>query len=240
MDDSNEMKESSPFRRRSVVRFLTPLDDTDSDQQQIAPLNYNYGAVDDLGGILEDEELHLPLTRTKYPGGDDEESGTSDDSDNDEDNSLLSDLTNGSFHLGGLSKKMSVRNIMVNERMTSSFLAHGDDYELVPTQLKNNVRMVEDLNLIDNGKGRLYMSQYSYFNNGNDLKFALTVRPDIYRRVMNEVNDAFTVPCGLYFCCHGGDAAHTGVSHNDYVDIKMAWFIFAVVIGLLMAVDLLV
>ena len=48
-----------------------------------------------------------------------------------------------------------------------------------------------------------------------------------YRRVLAEVNDSQEVPCGLYFCCHGGDGAHTGVSHDDRVDIRLAWVALA-------------
>jgi hypothetical protein len=197
----------------------------------------------DLGNILEDEEIHAPLAA--YPG-DNEEIGTADESsssyddDDEELEARLSNISVESFHLG-VSTRMSCRNIMVHERRTSSFLAHGENYELVPTQLKNNVRMVEDVDLIDDtNQGRLYLARYSFFNNDHDLKYALTAQPDIYERIMTEVNDAFNVPCGLYFCCHGGDSAHTGVSHNDYVDIKLAWFFFLAVIGFLLAIEFLV
>ena len=37
----------------------------------------------------------------------------------------------------------------------------------------------------------------------------------------------------LYFCCHGGDAAHVGVSHDDYVDIRLAWFLVFVLFSVL-------
>lgn len=216
--------------------------------------NYQYGSfansttpegtlksVSDLGDILEDEELvvesshHTPRNNSHYASDDDASDGSSFFDEDEDDEAHLSQLTSQSFHLGA-STKMSARNIMVHERPTSSFMEHGDEYELVPTKLKNNVRMVEDVNLIDD-KGRLYLAKYSFFNNGHDLKFALTVQPDIYEKILREVNDAFSAPCGLYFCCHGGDGAHTGVSHNDYVDIKLAWFFFVFVIGVLLAVE---
>jgi len=190
----------------------------------------------DLGDIHEDESLRESMTAAAI----DEEAASEDssyycDEDLDERLSALSNV--GSFHLGG-STKMSMRNIMIQERQTKSFVKHGEDYALVPTQLKNNVRMIEDVNLIDGaGKGRLYLARYSHFNNSHDLKFAMTVQPDIYARMMSEVSDAISLPCGMFFCCHGGDGAHTGLSHNDFVDIKLAWFFFVIVIGSILAVD---
>ena len=230
-------------------------------QYQTPPKNENYGSIADpsphrgphhntlfeeaasvgadLGDIKEDEQLLAPLTTGDEDDEDDNESecgSDGEDYDYDEEEHISSI---GRFRLGA-STTMSARNIMVHERRTSSFMNHGAEYELVPTQLKNNVRMVEDVNLIGDAKGRLYLARYSFFNNCHDLKFALTVQPDIYERIMSELNDAFTVPCGLFFCCHGGDGAHTGVSHNDYVDIKLAWLFFLIVLGFLLAVDFLV
>jgi len=65
----------------------------------------------------------------------------------------------------------------------------------------------------------------------------MTVQSDIYTRILDEVNEARTVPCGLYFCCHGGDGAHTGVSHDDYVDIKLAWIIVAFLFAILLMIE---
>ena len=241
MEDSSE-SESSPFRgRSSLVRFLNPLEDATSEHQ--GP--QNYGSVNglgfdgtvsgDLGDILEDEEMHATLSGTCDPSDD---SDATDDSSFDEHEveARLSELSDESFHLGGTTR-MSHSNILVRERRTSSFIAHGDDYELVPTQLQNNVRMVEDVNLLHGGGGRLYLASYSLFNNGHDTKYAMTIQSDIYKRILNEVNEAHNVPCGLYFCCHGGDGAHTGVSHDDYVDIKLAWCVFLIIIGCLLAIE---
>jgi hypothetical protein len=194
---------------------------------------FDSGNLDD---IIEDEELHAP-----HPMGDINSNGDADsyyDSDEEAMANIaqLTTTSEESFHLG-VSTRMSSRNIMVHERSTSSFIEHGDAYELVPTQLKNNLRMIEDVNLLGENKGRLYLARYSAFQNAHDLKFALTVPPDIYSRVLTEVNDAYTVPCGIYFCCHGGDGAHTGVSHNDYVDIKLAWFFFGFVLLMLLAAE---
>ena len=254
MNDSNEIKDSSSPRGpilgglANLIGFDNNSGNDDSDEQLNDTSNYGYGSVgssyldnsaatlvasnNSLGNILEDEELLAPIP------SDDE--GLADTSDDDEElDGRLSQISAQSFHLGD-STRISNRNIMVLERRTDSFLNHGDFYELVPTQLKNNIRMIEDVNLIDNSKGRLYLARYSFFNNGHDLKFALTVQPDIYKRIMSEVSDAVSSPFGVYFCCHGGDGAHSGVSHKDYVDIKLAWICFGAVMIMLMAIDLLV
>ena len=255
MEDStsSEIDDSSPLiSLPGLAKYLSPGRKSDAEATKS---EYTYGSMAeserrnstslldvpanaDLGNILEDEELHDPVTTVNEEVG---ESGYF-DSDSDSDETLdasSSHLSSESFHLGS-STRMSARNIMVHERRTESFLEHGEDYELVNSQLKNNVRFVEDVNLIDDAKGRLYLAKYSFFKNCHDLKFAMTVQPDVYEKIMKEVSDSFNIPCDLYFCCHGGDGAHTGVSHNDYVSIKLAWFFFAVTIGALMAVEFLV
>lgn len=212
----------SRFALEKTVSVGADLGDIQEDEELLAPLAYENGNINDGGGDGDDEE-------------DDEDYDSDEDYDYDEE-AVLASIDK--FRLGA-STTMSTRNIMVHERRTSSFHEHGEHYELVPTQLKNNVRMVEDVNLVGDAKGRLYLARYSFFNNCHDLKFALTVQPDIYERIMSELSDAFTVPCGLFFCCHGGDGAHTGVSHNDYVDIKLAWLFFSIVLGTLLAIDCL-
>jgi len=134
--------------------------------------------------------------------------------------------------------RVSVNNIMANRSRTSSFKVSNDVYEMVPTQLKDNVKLVTDPNLYENERGKIYYSEYSFYKNRHEPKYALTVQSSIYRQIWNEVNEAYSVPCGLYFCCHGGDGAHTGVSHGDYVDIKLAWCILIVVFGALLTVQI--
>lgn len=73
-----------------------------------------------------------------------------------------------------------------------------------------------------------------FYNKEEKPQYALTVNSDIYQKILAEVNDAHRVPCGLYFCCHGGDAAHTGVSHDDYVDIRLAWALVFIIFGVLL------
>jgi hypothetical protein len=140
-----------------------------------------------------------------------------------------------SFHLGN--KRLSTRNIMTSPRRTSSFQDFGEVYEMVPTQLKDNVKLVTDPNLYDHEQGKMYFAEYSFYKNSHIPKYALTIQSSIYRQIWDEVNEAYSVPCGLYFCCHGGDGAHTGVSHDDYVDIKLAWFILILVFGALISVE---
>lgn len=228
---------ASPIRRLSggLMRLLGQ--NQDEEDEPLSGSLLDTAALSELGNILEDEDFQDPLL------DDDEEEDFDDyfdDEDDDDDDpeisAYLSNLSGDSFHLGSPTR-MSARNIMVRERRTSSFWKHGDEYELINTQLKNNVRLVEDVNLIDNAKGRLYLAKTSFFKNFHDLKFAMTIQPDIYQKILTEVNDSANVPCDLYFCCHGGDGAHTGVSHNDYVNIKLAWFFLFMLIGILMAVD---
>ena len=244
----------SPIRLLSggLARLLSP--DVEEDEgSALSPRSdrrYSYGSMSgsrstldtgaytDLGNILENEELHAPLEEGVIDEEDEDSQYFYDSDSTDDDaeiNARMSNLSSHSFHLG--STRMSAKNIMVHERRTSSFLKHGDEYELVNTQLKNNVRLVADVNLIGDAKGRLYLAQHSFFKNCRDLKFAMTVQPDIYEKIMTEVSDAFNVPCDLYFCCHGGDGAHTGVSHNDTVNIKLAWFFFLFTMFMLMSIE---
>ncbi len=230
---------TSPIRRLSggLMRLLG----SEREEEEEEPMSdslLDTAALNELGNILEDEDFEDPLLH------DDEDDDfddyyEEDDDDDPEISAYLSNLSGDSFHLGSPTQ-MSARNIMVRERRTSSFWNHGDEYELINTQLKNNVRLVEDVNLIDDAKGRLYLAKHSFFKNVHDLKFAMTIQPDIYQKILTEVNDSANVPCDLYFCCHGGDGAHTGVSHNDYVNIKLAWFFLVMLIGILMAVDVFV
>ena len=129
-----------------------------------------------------------------------------------------------SFHLGGVTK-IGATNVWTSVRRTPSFIEHGKEYETVPTQLSDNVKLVVDPNLDPNERGKLFYSEEAFYDVKAQPEYALTIPPDIYQRVLDEVNDASTIPFGLYFCCHGGDGAHTGVSHDDYVDISVAWYL---------------
>lgn len=69
------------------------------------------------------------------------------------------------------------------------------------------------------------MREDAFYNKKQEPEYALSVSPEIYRKVIDEVNDSHSLPLNLYFCCHGGDAAHSGVADDDYVDIGVAYII---------------
>jgi hypothetical protein len=98
---------------------------------------------------------------------------------------------------------------------------HTEEVHENPTLLKDNVRLftVDDVEK----EGILYMNEEAFYNKNVDPQYALSVSPHIYRKMVDEVNDSYSIPLGLYFCCHGGDGAHTGIAHDDYVDIEVAY-----------------
>ena len=153
-------------------------------------------------------------------------------------NDRFSDEEEGqnSFHLG--KSRVSASNVWASLRHTPSFHDHGDEYKLVPSQLTENVKLVVDMNLHHKQSGRLYYAESAFYNNRYPPKYALTVQGDIFRMIIKEVDQAYSAPCGLYFCCHGGDGAHTGVSHDDYVDIRLAWAGIAVILVALVAISI--
>lgn len=143
-----------------------------------------------------------------------------------EESDSLGSLLRNSFHLGHISFS---ENVFTRLRRTKSFQEHGSEYKLVPTKVVDNVKLVTDTTLLPDEKGKLYFAEGSFYNNKEAPQYALTINADIYRRIFAEVNDARSSPFGLYFCCHGGDGAHTGVSHEDYVDIELAWLLLGLV-----------
>ena len=86
-------------------------------------------------------------------------------------------------------------------------------------------------------KGQIYYAESSFFQNHQSPKYAVTISCDIYRQILQEMDDANSTACGLYFCCHGGDGAHTGVSSSDYVDIKLAWSLVLAIFAVLLVID---
>ena len=134
----------------------------------------------------------------------------------------------------------SLRLTLINtSNAWTSVQRTADKYELdmVPTQVTNNVKLVVDPDLDPGEKGSLYYSVESLFNSSIPPEYALTVSADIYQRVLREVNDAISTPCGVYFCCHGGDGAHTGVSHDDHVDISVAWALGLLIFAAMMVLE---
>lgn len=139
-----------------------------------------------------------------------------------------------SFHLGN--SKVNRKNVFASTRLTESFADYGDEYELVPSMLTENVSLVVDSNLGKHDKGRLYLAESAFYNTTEEPHYAITVNDDIYARIIKEVSDANDVPCGLYFCCHGGEGAD---SLEDFVDIEFAWAALAVMLVMLFVLSLL-
>ena len=107
------------------------------------------------------------------------------------------------------------------------------------TQLTDNVKLVTNEQMYYEGshKGQIYYAESSFFQNHQSPKYAVTISCDIYRQILQEMDDANSTACGLYFCCHGGDGAHTGVSSSDYVDIKLAWSLVLAIFVVLLVID---
>jgi len=118
-----------------------------------------------------------------------------------------------------LSSRHSIRgNVWKSVRSIRDYEANQ---RMVPSLLRDNVRLFTNSSLDSPKPGVLYMQEDCFYKDG-DPEYALSVNHDIYYQMMKEVNDANSIPLALYFCCHGGDGAHTGVAHGDFVDIKVA------------------
>lgn len=135
-------------------------------------------------------------------------------------------------------KREHFQNIYQSKRLGESFVAHQEDgFEVVPTMNHHNVTLVTDPNLDYSEKGKLYYAQTCFFNKDHkEQHYAITVNEDIYQRILAEVADSKAVPCGMYFCCHGGDGAHTGISHDDYVDIRMAYLAVGILFSVMVVI----
>jgi hypothetical protein len=132
---------------------------------------------------------------------------------------------------------VGLTNLMLSVRHPT--MPRADDYEMVPTMLEENVSLVCDPNLLRREPGTFYYAEKSFYNKDYPPSYVITVNPDIFQQILDEVHNAETVPCGLYFCCQGGDAAHAGVSHEDYVDIRLAWTLVAVVFGVMLIISVI-
>ena len=78
------------------------------------------------------------------------------------------------------------------------------------------------------------MKEQAFYNKNVEPEYAFSVSDEIYQQMMDEVNDARALPMGLYFCCHGGDGAHTGAAHGDDVHIQVAWTLLGVMFTTMM------
>jgi hypothetical protein len=133
-------------------------------------------------------------------------------------------MDEGSMHfrksrLNNNNVRMSVRgNIWKSVR---SIRDYEENMRMVPSHLTDNVRLFTNSSLESPQAGLLYMHEDCFYKEGSP-EYALSINHDIYVQMMNEVNDASSLPLDLYFCCHGGDGAHSGVAHEDFVDIRVA------------------
>ena len=106
----------------------------------------------------------------------------------------------------------------------------GGEYDVVPTMVETDqLILVCDANLDWFSKGGFYYAENSFYNPAVAPKYAITVSPSIYSKIWDEVDLSNNVPCGMYFCCQGGDGAHTGEAHKDFVDIELAWLLMGLV-----------
>ncbi|CAB9504171.1 expressed unknown protein [Seminavis robusta] len=148
--------------------------------------------------------------------------------DDDESSGIYRRSSSG-YDLGGVlrrsMRKVNPANIMLRVK-PPVLLRHeslADQFAMAPTELAERMQLIIDPCLEEGQRGQLYYGEEAYYNPEVDPTYALTVPPKLYQQVLHEIVEARQVPCGLYFCCHGGDGAHTGVSHDDYVDIRIAW-----------------
>jgi len=124
-----------------------------------------------------------------------------------------------------MSRRQSIRgNVWKSVRSLRDYENHQ---RMVPSLLEDNVRLFTNSSLNSPEPGILYMQEDCFYQDGKP-EYALSLNHDIYLQMMKEVNDAKSIPLSLYFCCHGGDGAHTGVAHGDFVDIKVAIIILFV------------
>ena len=141
---------------------------------------------------LDGSEAFNSMRSADVDGKDDGDVDDDEDYDLEELESLMSSGNNSaapSFHLG--KTRISAANIWTSFRRTSSFMEHGDEYQLVPTELQDNVKLVTDPNLHDKERGRLYYARSSFYQNSNPPKYALTIQSHIYRKIVMEMNEAY-------------------------------------------------
>mmetsp|Transcript_34771 Transcript_34771/g.72370 ORF Transcript_34771/g.72370 Transcript_34771/m.72370 type:complete len:207 (-) Transcript_34771:69-689(-) len=126
---------------------------------------------------------------------------------------------------------VSPSNMMLSTRDTKFVRETSKEYDMVPSLVGENMALVADENLLyTNSKaGKLYYSENSFYNPNHPPEYVVTVSPYIYRNMLTELDHSRSVPCGMYFCCQGGEfGAHVGASHDeDNVNIKLAQFLLA-------------
>ena len=94
--------------------------------------------------------------------------------------------------------------------------------------------------------GKVYGSQQALYDPTQTMHYILTVSPDLYQKLLAEVQQSQSIPCGLYFCCQGGDfgmhaassvpktrSSHCHSNQDDVVDIRLARWILVFVFVIL-------
>lgn len=142
-----------------------------------------------------------------------------------------------------LSTRGAVTALGMLDRTESGEFLGGDDreskYRVIPSLTEARVALVCDSNLTRRDQGTLYYDETSFYNVDVVPRFVVTVNPYIFQNIMREVWHSTTVPCGMYFCCQGGDGAHTGEAHEDFVSIELAYlavglvFLFMLVLSIM-------
>lgn len=128
-------------------------------------------------------------------------------------------------HVGPANKMVSIRSLKFIKETS-------DEYDMVPSLVGENMALVADDNLLysEHRAGKLYYSEQAFYNPNISPEYVVTVSPHIYRDILTELDHSSSIPCGMYFCCQGGEfGAHVGASHDeDNVDIKLAQVLLAI------------
>ena len=172
----------------------------------------------------------------------DDHETTSDTEDDHQDTFISDDSIRRSFHYVNPANVLTRRPTLVrNEEMLQRHPSFAqEEYETVPTELThNNTKLVLDPALENYERGQLFYSESSMYHPEQSPFYALTVNTDLYRRIFQEVVDSQRIPCGLYFCCHGGDDTHIGLSpgSDSFVDIRVAWTLVIIMFATMLIVS---
>lgn len=79
--------------------------------------------------------------------------------------------------------------------LLSTLVNKNEDIRKVPTLLKDNVRLFTTDQV--NSDGILYMKEEAFYPRDEEPEYALSVSPDICKKVVGEISDANSVPLGL-------------------------------------------
>ena len=132
--------------------------------------------------------------------------------------------------------KINPSNVMLSVRppLLIRRQSLAEQFAMVPSELKESMQLVVDEALDPDDMGALFYSEEAYYNVEVEPSYVITIHPELYSKMFDEVLQASEVPCGMYWCCHGGDRAHTGSSHEDYVDISIAWLVMGTFLSVML------